>query len=37
MAAGMPQVVFGDPSLVGEHRHLAELPDIFWTSTLEDL
>jgi len=26
MAAGLPQVVFGDPGLVGEHRHLAE-PD----------
>ncbi len=26
MAAGVPQVVFGDPGLVGEHRHLAERP-----------
>ena len=24
MAAGVPQVVFGDPGLLGEHRHLAE-------------
>ena len=24
MAAGVPQVVFGDPGLVGEHRQLAE-------------
>ena len=24
MAAGVPQVVFGDSGLVGEHRHLAE-------------
>lgn len=24
IAAGVPQVVFGDPGLVGEHRHLAE-------------
>ncbi len=24
MAAGVPQVVFGDPGLVGEHRHLAD-------------
>lgn len=37
MAAGVPQVVFGDPSLVGEHRYLAERPDIFWASTLDDL
>ena len=37
MAAGAPQVVFGDPDLVGDHRHLAERPDIFWASTLEEL
>jgi hypothetical protein len=37
MAAGVPQVVFGDPGLVGEHRHLAERPDVFWASTLEEL
>ena len=37
MAAGVPQVVFGDPGLVGEHRHLAERPDIFWASTIEEL
>ena len=24
MAAGVPQVVFGDPGLVGEHSHLAD-------------
>ena len=24
MAAGVPQVMFGDPALVGEHRHLAD-------------
>ena len=24
MAAGVPQVVFGDPGLVGEHRQLAD-------------
>jgi hypothetical protein len=28
MAAGVPQVVYGDPGLVGEHRHLAERPDV---------
>jgi hypothetical protein len=37
MAAGVPQVVFGDPGLVGEHRHLTERPDVFWASTLEEL
>ena len=37
MAAGMPQVVFGDPGLVGKHRHLAELPDVFWASSLDEL
>ena len=37
MAAGVPQVVFGDPSLVGEHRALAERPDVFWASSLEKL
>ena len=33
----MPQVVFGDPGLVGEHRHLAERADVFWASSLEQL
>ncbi len=37
MAAGAPQVVFGDPGLVGDHRHLAERPDVFWASTLKSL
>jgi len=37
MSAGVPQVVFGDPSLVGEHRALAERPDVFWASSLEEL
>jgi len=37
MAAGVPQVVYGDPSLVGEHRHLAERPDVFWASSIEQL
>ncbi len=37
MAAGAPQVVFGDPALVGEHCHLAERPDVFWASTIEEL
>jgi hypothetical protein len=37
MAAGLPQVVFGDTGLVGEHRHLAERPDVFWASSIEEL
>ena len=37
MAAGVPQVVFGDHGLVGEHRALAERPDVFWASSLEEL
>jgi len=35
--AGVPQVVFGALGLVGEHRHLAERPDVFWASSLEQL
>ena len=37
MAAGVPQVVFGDPGLVGEHRALAERADVFWASSLDEL
>jgi len=37
IAAGVPQVVFGDQRLVGEHRHLAERPDVFWASSIEQL
>ena len=37
MAAGVPQVVISDPSLMGEHRALAERPDVFWASCLEEL
>ncbi len=37
MAAGAPQVVLGEPSLVGDHRHLAERPDVFWASSIEEL
>jgi hypothetical protein len=37
MAAGVPQVVFGDPGLVGEQRHLAERSDVFWASRLDEL
>jgi hypothetical protein len=37
MASGVPQVVFGVPGLVGEHRALAERPDVFWASSLDEL
>ena len=37
IAAGVSQVVFGDPGLVGEHCHLAERPDVFWASSLDEL
>ena len=35
MAAGVPQVVFAHPQLVGENHHLAERPDVFWASDIE--
>ena len=37
MASGVPQVVFGDQGMVGNHRELAERPDVFWASSLEEL
>ena len=37
MAAGVSHMVFGDPGLVGEHHQLAERPDVFWASSLEQL
>jgi hypothetical protein len=37
MAAGVPQVVFGDPGLVGEQRALAERAEVFWASSLDEL
>jgi len=37
MAAGAPQVVFGDAGLVGEHRELALRPDVFWAKTIDEL
>ena len=37
MAAGTPQIVFGDPGLVGKHRQLAERPDVFWASSIDQL
>ncbi len=37
MATGVPQVMFGDPGLTGDNRALAERPDVFWTSSIEEL
>ena len=37
MACGVPQVVFGEPGLVGNNRTLAERPDVFWASSMEEL
>lgn len=37
MAAGVPQVVFGEPSLVGQHRQLAERPDVFGPAASSNL
>ena len=40
MAAGVPQVIFGDRSLLGNNSPLASRPDLFWansTKELEDL
>ncbi|WP_259726381.1 glycosyltransferase [Synechococcus sp. CS-197] len=37
MAAGTAQVVVADPSLVGPLQHLAERPDVFWASSIEQL
>ncbi|KZR70248.1 hypothetical protein PMIT1313_00558 [Prochlorococcus marinus str. MIT 1313] len=37
MAAGVPQVLFGDQGLMGNYRHLAERPDVFWASSVIEL
>ena len=37
MAAGVPQVVFGDRSLLGSGSPLAIRPDLFWTNSIEEL
>jgi hypothetical protein len=37
MAAGVPQVIFGDPSLLGDNSPLANRPDLFWAQTIEEL
>ena len=37
MAAGRPQVIFGNPNLLGENSKLMNRPDLFWTQSIEDL
>ena len=37
MAAGVPQVIFGDRSLLGSGNPLAIRPDLFWANSIEEL
>ena len=37
MAAGVPQVIFGHPSLLGDHSPLSNRPDLFWVQSIEEL
>ena len=37
MAAGVPQVIFGHPSLLGDHSPLSNRPDLFWASSIDEL
>ena len=37
MAAGVPQVIFGHPKLLGDNSPLNERPDLFWADTIEEL
>ena len=37
MAAGVPQVIFGHPSLLGDKSVLAKRPDLFWVNTVDEL
>ena len=37
MAAGVPQVIVGDRSLLGDNSPLAQRPDLFWAKGLEEL
>ena len=37
MAAGVPQVIFGHPSLLGDHSPLSNRPDLFWANSIEEL
>ena len=37
MAAGVPQVIFGHPSLLGDNSPLSNRPDLFWASSIDEL
>ncbi len=37
MAAGVPQVIFGHPSLLGHNSPLCNRPDLFWAQSIEEL
>ncbi|MCB4408005.1 glycosyltransferase family 1 protein [Synechococcus sp. MU1642] len=37
MAAGVPQVIFGDRSLLGNNCPLINRSDLFWTNSIEEL
>tara|TARA_B100000674_G_scaffold496362_1_gene526350 strand:+ start:515 stop:886 length:372 start_codon:yes stop_codon:yes gene_type:complete len=37
MAAGVPQVIFGHPSLLGDNSPLYKRPDLFWAQSIDEL
>ena len=37
MAAGVPQVIFGDRKLLGDNNPLANRPDLFWANSIGEL
>lgn len=37
MAAGVPQVIFGHPSMLGENSLLKNRPDLFWAQSIYEL
>ena len=37
MAAGVPQVIFGDRSLLGHNSPLINRPDLFWANSISEL
>ena len=37
MAAGVPQVIFGHPKLLGSSSPLANRPDLFWANSIDEL
>ena len=37
MAAGAPQIIFGNPSLLGDNSPLAKRPDLFWAQSIDEV